>query len=248
MILTRQFNVNDPILYIVVGLILLLVIAQSLFFMFKAIKRSKEKGMDQKIIKKTITKSIIFTIAPAFSVFIGIVSLSVALGLPAPWLRLSVVGSITYELSAAGLALEEFGQAADKVITDPSTYVTVMFVMSFGVFAGLFLVPVFTKKIQSGLTLFKQKDPKWGSIFSDALFIGMIAAFLGFVFYDVDSIFKGSTAGLIPVCVMLVSAITMIIIGSIAKKTKKRWLYDYALPVSLLLGMISAIPFTNLLG
>ena len=52
------------------------------------------------------------------------------------------------------------------------------------------------------------------------------------------------TACLIPVCVMAVSAVTMIILGLLSKKTKQRWITDYALPISLVLGMASAIPFT----
>ena len=30
----------------------------------------------------------------------------------------------------------------------------------------------------------------------------------------------------------------------LSKKTKQRWITDYALPISLILGMASAIPFT----
>jgi len=248
MIFTKTFDVNDPILYVIVAIIICFVLAQSFVFLFKALKRAKEKEMDQKMIKKIIIKAAIFTIAPALSILVGIITLSVTLGLPAPWLRLSVAGSITYELSAAGIALGKLGLDTSKTITDASTYVTVIFVMTLGVFAGIISPALFTKKIQSGLINFKQKDPKWGNIFSDSLFIGMISAFFGYVFCDVGTIVEGSTKGLIPVCVMFVSALVMAVLGTAAKKTNKRWLYDYALPISLVLGMASAIPFTMWLG
>jgi hypothetical protein len=76
----------------------------------------------------------------------------------------------------------------------------------------------------------------------------MISAFLGYVFCDVGLVFKGDTSGLIPVFVMAVSAIVMAVCGVIAMKAKIRWLTDYALPLSLIIGMASAIPFTMLLG
>jgi hypothetical protein len=76
----------------------------------------------------------------------------------------------------------------------------------------------------------------------------MISAFLGFVFCDVANVFKGDTSGLIPVCVMAVSAIIMIICGLLSTKFKIRWLTDYALPLSLVGAMASAIPITNWLG
>ena len=83
------------------------------------------------------------------------------------------------------------------------------------------------------------------------MFIGMIAAFLGFVFCDFGMLWNPvegipATTGLIPVCVMGVSALTMVILGLAMCKWK--WLLDYALPISLILGMASAIPITAWLG
>ena len=57
-----------------------------------------------------------------------------------------------------------------------------------------------------------------------------------------------STSGLIPVCVMLVSAIVMIVCGLLMRKPKLKWLSEYALPISLVLGMAAAIPITAWLG
>ena len=50
------------------------------------------------------------------------------------------------------------------------------------------------------------------------------------------------------VCVMFVSAVLMAICGIFATKLKIRWLTDYALPISLIGGMASAIPITAWLG
>ena len=91
----------------------------------------------------------------------------------------------------------------------------------------------------------------------------MIAAFLGFVFCDVSRLWSESarvvekddvvtvtsaTSGLIPVCVMVTSALVMVICGLLMRKPKLKWLSEYALPISLILGMASAIPFTMWLG
>jgi hypothetical protein len=47
---------------------------------------------------------------------------------------------------------------------------------------------------------------------------------------------------------MAVSAVVMAVCGLLATKLKIRWLTDYALPISLIVGMASAIPFTMILG
>jgi len=243
-----QFNVNSPILFVIVGLIIAAVLGQSVFFLIKAVKRAKEKGMDMTVIKKTITSAIVFTIAPAIAILVGVISLSVSLGIPLPWLRLSVVGSLTYEAVAAGNALNQLGLGTQTQITEASDFVTVAIVMTSGIAIGLFLVPLLTKKIQSGVHKIENRDKKWGEILSNAMFIGMISAFLGYVFCDVTNLSKGDTSGLIPVCVFFVSAITMAICGFFATKKKVTWMNDYALPISLIAGMAAAIPFTNWLG
>ena len=47
---------------------------------------------------------------------------------------------------------------------------------------------------------------------------------------------------------MAVSAVVMAILGLLSTKLNIRWLTDYALPISLLCGMASAILFTNIFG
>lgn len=243
-----NFHVNHPILYVIVGAIIALVLAQSFFFLFRAMKRAKELGIAKSTVKKTISSAAIFTIAPAIAVLVGVVALSKSLGVALPWLRLSVIGSITYETVAAGNALEAAGMSASTTITDPTIFISIAWVMTVGIAAGLVFVPFVTKKLQSGLSKVGMKDKKWGEIFNNAMFLGMISAFLGYVFCDVGLVVKGDTSGLIPVCVMAVSAIVMAICGTIATKAKIRWLTDYALPMSLILGMASAIPLNMLLG
>ncbi len=243
-----SFQVNHPILFIVVGLIIALVLAQSIFFLIRAMRRAKELGISQSTVKKTISSSAIFTVAPAISILVGVLALSKSLGVALPWLRLSVIGSITYETVAAGNALEAAGMSAGTTITDPSLFITIAWVMTVGIAAGLVFVPFVTKKLQGGLSKIGMKDKKWGEIFNNAMFLGMISAFLGYVFCDVGLVFEGNTSGLIPVCVMAVSAVVMAVCGLLATKMKIRWLTDYALPLSLVIGMASAIPFTSLLG
>ena len=42
------FSVNHPILFVLVGLIIAVVIAQSVYFLVKSLRRAKQKGMDMK--------------------------------------------------------------------------------------------------------------------------------------------------------------------------------------------------------
>ena len=245
-----EFNVNHPILFVLAGILVAVVLGQSVYFLVKALRRSKEIGMDQTKIRKTIKTAAVFTIAPAVSIVISVITLSKSLGLPLPWLRLSVVGSLSYEAIAASNAVSAMGLELGKIDNlTAQQFVNITLVMTFSILVGIWLVPVIGKKLLGGMSKLENRDAKWADIFQNAMFIGMISAFLGYVFCDFSRLWApvegfSPTSGLIPVCVMAVSALVMVVCGVLMKKFKWAWINDYALPISLVLGMASAIPIT----
>jgi hypothetical protein len=252
-VFTLEFHVNHPILYVMVAVLVAVVLGQSVYFLLKALRRSKQIGMDQTKIKKTIKTAAVFTIAPAVSIVISVITLSKSLGLPLPWLRLSVVGSLSYEAIAASNAVSAMGLTLGKIESlTAQQFVNITLVMTISILLGIWLVPAIGKKLLSGMSSLENRDKKWAEIFQNAMFIGMIAAFLGFVFCDFSRLWipgdYSPTSGLIPVCVLVVAALVMVICGLLMKKPKFAWLGDYALPISLILGMASAIPITAWLG
>lgn len=248
-----EFSVNHPIIFVIVAIIIIAVMAQAVFFMAKALKRAKEINMPKEKIRKTIISSAVFTIAPSIAIIISVISLSQSLGIPLPWLRLSVIGSMSYEIVAAknalggmGISEELFENLASNITAEQ--FVTVAFVMTISILAGIILAPIIGKKLQKGLISLEKRDKAWSAIFSDSLFMGMIAAFLGLVFCDFGGVFVGDTSGLIPVFIFFSSALVMALCGLLIKITKWSFLNDYALPVSMVVGMALAIPFTAWLG
>lgn len=266
-----EFYVNHPLLFVIAGLLVAVVLGQSVYFLVKALKRSKAIGMDQAKLRKTMLSAGIFTIAPAVAIVISIMVLSKTLGLPLPWLRLSVVGSMSYETIAANNALSAMEQTLGAGNLTAQQYINVLLVMTISIMVGIWLVPVIGKKLQKGMKSLSNRDAKWADIFSNSLFIGMISAFLGFVFCDVSRLWNAAsrvetvkviengeevkklvqhsaTSGLVPVCVMAISALIMVICGLLMRKPKLKWLSEYALPISLVLGMAAAIPITGWLS
>ena len=248
-----EFSINHPILFVLVGILVAAVLGQSVYFLIKALRRAKAIGMDMSKIRKTIKTAAVFTIAPAVSIVMSVIVLARSLGLPLPWLRLSVVGSLSYETIAAGNAVSAMGLTLGKIDSlSASQYVTIVLVMTISIMVGIWLVPAIGKKLLGGMKSLSNKDAKWADVLQNAMFIGMIAAFLGFVFCDFSRLWipgdYSATSGLVPVCVMGVSAVVMLICGLVMKVFKWQWVNDYALPISLLAGMASAIPITAWLG
>lgn len=240
----KEFNVNSGFLYGVTSVVIVYVLAQSLFFLVRAAKRAKQLGIQSAVIKKTILSTSLFTIAPAVAILLGVITLSKFMGLPLPWLRLSILGALTYELPAASTTATAMNLSLSKPITDASAYSAIAWVMTLGIIPGIFVVLFGLKKIQSGIVSIKSKDPKWGELFMSSMFLGMISAFVGMLFSDV----RAGLPGFIPIVVALVSAVIMAVCGILIKKCKMAWLEQYALPLSMLGAMAASIPVTALMG
>lgn len=231
-------------MYCMTAIVIAFVIAMSIRFIVMAWKRAKKIGMDPKMLRRVAVSSAIFTIAPAVSILLGVIALSRALGFPLPWLRLSVIGALTYETPAAASAASAMGTDLSNLITDPVTFAAIAWVMTLGIIPGSVLVPTIGKKIENGVMRIRQKDEKWGSLFMTALFLGMISAFLGMIFATVSE----GLRGWIPCFVMIASALIMCVCAVFVKLLHWKWMEDYALPISMLGGMALSIPITNLVN
>ena len=239
-----SFSVNDPFLYWLSSAVILVVLAQSVFFLVKAVKRARQLNLVKGTIGRTIASSAVFSIAPAVSILIGVLTLNRFLGLPFPWLRLSILGAVTYELPAATIAANAVGVGVTEPITDPTVFAVIAWTMTLGIIAGIILILFGLKKIQKGMLTISGKDERWRGILMDALFLGMISAFLGLLFAHV----REGVAGLIPIVVAVVSALLMGVCGLLIKKLKWTWLEQYALPLCMLGSMALSIPITALMG
>lgn len=238
-----NFNVNSTFLYCIAIIVVAFVVVQSVFFLIRAYKHGIEIGMSKAVLKKTILSTAIFTIAPAISILLGVITLSKFLGIPLPWIRLSVIGAITYELPAATSTASALGISLAETITDPKVFTAIAWVMTLGILPSIVGTPILIKPLQKGMLNIKKRDAKWSDLLMTALFLGMISAFLGMVFSDIHT----GLAGFIPLFVLLFSALLMAICGILIKKKNMKWLETYAMAISMVGAMIFACIITPLL-
>lgn len=232
---------SDAFMYVIGAVVALFVIAQSVFFLVRAWRRARELGVDSASLKKTMTSSALFTIAPALAILATVLTLSGALGMVLPWIRLTVIGSISYEVPAAEAAIEAFGSAAglSQEVTDPTVFATIAWVMTLGSVMPLILIPFLLKKIQKGMTKAVAKNGKWADVMSAAAFIGLISAFIGrAVAGKGDALVIGDGAGVMSIAALLSSMLFMFILEKIADKFKWKWLQPFAMPFSMILAMV----------
>lgn len=241
---------SDAFMYGIGALVVLFVIAQSVFFLVRAWRRAKELGLESSSLKKTVTSSALFTIAPALAILATVLTLSGALGMVLPWIRLTVIGAITYEVPAAEAAIEAFGSTAglSQEVTDPTVFATIAWVMTLGSIMPLILVPFLLKKIQKGMSKAVAKNGKWADVMSAAAFIGLISAFIGrAVAGKGDTVVIGDGAGVMSLAALLSSMLFMFILQKLADKFNLKWLQPFAMPFSMILAMLVVMVLAQVL-
>lgn len=232
---------SDKFMYFLGALVVAFVVAQSVFFLVRAWKRGKALGLSTDALKKTVSSSALFTVAPALAILATVLTLSGALGMVLPWIRLTVIGAITYEVPAAEAAIEAFGSTAglSQEVTDPTVFATIAWVMTLGSIMPLILVPFILKKIQKGLGKVAAKNGKWADVMSAAAFIGLISAFIGrAVAGSGDKVVIGDGAGVMSIAALLSSLLFMFILQKLADRFNLKWLQPFAMPFSMILAMV----------
>ena len=133
-------RLNSPAMYGIVALAIGLVVAMCIFFMIKSWRAGVKVGMDKAVLRKAVVSSATFTLLPAFSVLLGVVALSGSMGIPLPWLRLSVIGNLQYEVNVAQIASTGVGLTGLKITEmTAEAFVTIALVMTAGILGGALL-------------------------------------------------------------------------------------------------------------
>ena len=227
-------------MYALGGFIVVFVLAQSLFFLIRAWKQGKKLGLSTATMRGTVTQSGLFSLAPAISIVATILTLSGALGIVLPWIRLTVIGAISYEVPAAESAMEALGYTGglSTEITDPLGFSTAAWVMTLGSVMPLVIIPFAMKKIQNSIGKAVSKNTAWADVMSAAAFIGLISAFVGrAIVGQGDKAVLGDGAGIMSITALAVSMLSMLLFMQIEKKKKIAWLQSMAMPLAMFIGM-----------
>ena len=223
-------------LYIIGSVIVLFVLAQSIYFLVRAIRRGREIGLSTKAMKDAAISSGTFSIVPSVPIVIAMITLAATLGAPFSWIRLSVIGSMTYETMAAGAVAGAANVSAGNMPID--VFAAAIWVMTLGIISGPMFNIFGLKRYQKKIADISSRDPKWSKILVDALFMGIIAVLGGQYVAKGIAAFAGSTAGVYvggqaQLLTLLSGVVLMLIFGGIIKATKAKWLENFALPLSM---------------
>lgn len=241
-------RLNGVSLYLISAVIILFVVGMSIFFMVRAYRAGLAIGMDKVKLKRTITSSVTFTVLPSISILLGVIALSGTLGIPLPWLRLSVVGALHYETSVADIAAKSVGLSglnAEEMTLQAFT--TIALLMTMGIIWGVLCMALFGKRYCSRLQLGsagKSGGRSFGDDAMTAMFIGLITAYIGSYIGQFVQFGSGGlvvTGQYLQLVTLVFAALAMAVFVHFAEKKNMVWLDNFSIAGSMLVGMGAAV-------
>ncbi len=235
-------QLSSPVLYLICGGIIAFIAVVCVVFAVRAWRAGVAIGMDPALLRRVVTASASFSVLPAVGILLGVIALSGALGIPWPWLRLSVIGALHYETQVAQGAAEQLGISLSGSEMTAGAFSTIALLMSLCIMWGMVLNLFLNKKYTARLSRGTGGGASFGDQAMTAMFIGLVSVYLGSYLGQWISgggrlAFAGSP---LPLLTALCAGAVMGLLTALAERFRLHWLEDFSLALSMLAGMACA--------
>lgn len=221
--------------------LVLLVFFQAWIFYRLGMQYKKEFQISAQDVKTSMRAGIITTLGPALSVFVVGLGLITNIGAPVTLSRLSVIGNSMYESFSAQFAAQAAGSALGAADFSKQAFTCCVFVMNLGGIAMLVLPFIFVRPVSMSLN--KANSIGGGQL---ARILGLAAA-TGSFGYTSLNYFCGSKGTLLGtyqpkyIVSVVVGAIAMAFFSILAKKKNIKWLREWCLAFSIIIGALCTV-------
>lgn len=218
-------------MWIMAILVVCLVLLQAILFAALANKFSaKTKVLTREERISAIRTGVISAIGPAVGIFIIAVGLISRIGAPVTFMRVGVIGSAGYELMAAQFGAQGYGVQLGGPGYNYQAMTNAVWTMALGGCGWLIFTALFTKSLGKLQVKVASSDPKLFGV------IGTTAS-LGAFSYLVGQQVRGGGG---PMTALIASGITMMIVQKVTERPSLRWLREWGLGISMVVGMFVA--------
>ena len=222
---------NSSVMAVLCGITILIVLLQPILFLAAAVKRGKELNMTKEEMKNAAVSSAVFSIIPSLPIIISYLILVPSLGRYFPWLRLSVVGSASYETMVANMAAEAFGLESIPVENIPlDVFVSIVFVVTIGILGGNIFNVFFLKTYDKKVEKIKGENAALVPMITTAMFLGLYGTMAAPHLTNFSSIPALSA--------ILVAGIAALLLGKLSTKVKR--LKEFSFALSMVIGMLAS--------
>lgn len=222
---------NSAPMWIAAAIAVLLVLFQSILFIFRSYKAGKEMGLREQQMKSAIKSSFITSIGPSIVILTGLLSLLVTVGGPMAWMRLSFIGSVHFELMAVVFGAEAVGVQPSVDAMSNLAFANAVWTMITGSVGWIIFATLTADKMDGFQNKFSKGDTELLSVISVA---AMLGSFSSLVSPHLVSLNRNTVAA-------LAGGLIMLVLAPLANKKDIKWLKEWALAFALFGGMIVAV-------
>ena len=218
---------NGPGMWIACSAIIVVVFVQAIRLTLLSFRAGEKIGMKREDMILALRTGIISALVPSIAILVGVAVLIPKLGVPFPWMRLSVIGSVIYELFAIEIAATAMGLKDSTAAFGGEVYSLAVWTMSMGFIFCLLFVAFFTPKMKKIKDKIGGSDEGWMSVMNSAAFFG------AFGFLWAQPIARGG----LPLIALLGGFAIMVMLQMAIRFGQQQWLKEWALSVSIIAGM-----------
>ena len=221
---------NSFPMWVAAGLAIALVLFQAIIFAKKSYGTGKEIGLTELQMKSAMKSSFITSLGPSVVILTGLLSLLVTVGGPMAWMRLSFIGSVMFEMMAAGFGTEAVGV---KMGIDPMTelaFANAVWTMILGSTGWIVFAVLTADKMEKVQVKFSKGDKGLLAIISVAAMLGSFGSLVSGHLLAMNNNTIAAVAG----------GMIMLVLSPLAEKKQIKWLKEWALTFALFGGMLIA--------
>ena len=223
---------NSLPMWLACGVAVVLVIAQALIFIKKAMDAAPQVGLTKEEVNKAVKSSALTSIGPSIVVLSGMLSLLVTVGGPMAWMRLSFIGSVMFESIAAGIGTGSVGVQLGVDELTPLALTMAVWTMIIGSVGWIIFSTFAADKMDKIQAKLAGSNPAGLTIISSGAIIGVFAAMVGQKLVALD---KNALA-------TVLGGVLMFVMMQITKDEKFAKLREWNLTIAILVAMaITAI-------
>ncbi|HWQ74130.1 MAG TPA: DUF5058 family protein [Syntrophomonas sp.] len=223
---------NSPWMWLACGLCAFWAMFQATLFVRKSLLVSKELNLNDAQIKSAMKSSLTASIGPAIAIVTGIVPVLVAMGGPVALFRESYIGSVAFELMAAGFGAEAMGVTLGSPDMNEVAFACGLWVMVTGSTGWILFTALATPKLDKFRYVLAGGRKAMLPIVSAGAMCG------AFSYLSLDRVFRFNEQTTAAIAGFVVMSAFMLY----NKKHNKQWIKEWSLTISMFVGMfISAI-------
>lgn len=230
---------NSKMLWVISFSIVFVVLVQALLFARLSYKVAGELGYPRVKCNEALRTGLISAIGPSIAIFVVMVGMMSVVGTPITWLRLSIIGSASTELTAATVGAQAAGVEFGSSEYDLYALSTSFWTMAVNGTGWLLITALFTHKLEDIRLKIGGGNPVWLGILSVAAALGAFGYLnMNLAVGAIRNINKAAAGAAGPIYAIIAGLVSMLAVTKIAHKLP--WLREYTLGIAMIIGMAFA--------